>query len=88
MTPLRLTGQKFPYRSTDPEKLLEQVNRAYDFLRQHQAESDELRRQVLNAERRLRFWRNLTLGLLTGAWGLLIAVLKAAAPLLVKAYLK
>jgi len=85
---LRLSGKKFAYRNADPNELLNQVNFAYDLLRQHQAENGELRNQLLEEKRRSRFWRNLILSLLSGTLAVLVAILKAIAPIILKHYMQ
>lgn len=81
---LRLSGKKFEYPDADPHKVLKQVNFAYDLLRKYQNDNDQLRVAMAKAEKRLKFWRNLTMTMLAGAWALLIAILKAALPLIIK----
>lgn len=74
-------------RVRSPEQLTKDANHAYSLLRQFQTDNNVLRSQIIKAERRLKFWRNLTLTLLGGAWTILLAILKAVAPALLKSVL-
>ena len=69
-------------------ELTQDANNFSDMLRQSQRDNDELRKENRETKESLKFWRNLTLTGLTGLLGILLTILKALGPVIVKNLLK
>lgn len=75
-------------RVRSAEDLTKDANHAYTLLRQFQTDNNALRAQIIDSDERAKFWRKLTLCLVGGAWTILLALLKAVAPALIKSLMK